>query len=573
MEITFASGLRSSRYAGLSAKRVTFHEQSRKKLVDGINIVANAVKVTLGPKGRNVVLERAYGAPEIVNDGVTIAREISLEDPEMNVGAKLLIEAAAKSDKRAGDGTTTTTLMTQEIVNQGIRVVAAGSNPTSLRTGIMKATARLTEKIKSIAKPVAGNNDLLAIATVASNSPSMGGVIAEAFAKIGNNGATVVEESQTLSDEVEFAEGLILDRGFISPYFVKDNTRQVGEFQKPRILVTDRKITLLQDILHLLEEAAKSKVPLVILADDVSGEALSSLIINKIRGAIDVVAIKAPSFGDRRKHILQDIAIATGAELISEDLGHSLDKVTMDSLGYAERVVVDKESSTIITLPQFKENVEKRVEELKVERDNTHIDFEKQKIIERMAALSGGVARIKVGAATETELKDKKLRYEDALNSVRSAIEMGVVSGGGSCMLHLATDVDLKKSIVAECNQYDEDEKMGVEIVFRSLSAPMRQIAKNAGVEGEVVLDKCIGKPYGYGYNAATGKYENLLECGVIDPAKVTINALENAASIASMVLTTEVIVTELPVKKPSPRSGGYSGGGITGIDTDDDDM
>lgn len=535
---------------GLSmAKKISFREEGRNKLVEGINIVANAVKVTLGPKGRNVVLERSYGPPEIVNDGVTIARDIVLEDPEMNIGAKLITEVASKSDNKAGDGTTTSTLMTQEIVNQGIRVVAAGANPVSLRNGITLAAHKLALKIKEIAKPVADNKDLLSIATIASNSKTMGSIIAQAYEKVGENGSTVVEESKTLADEIEFTEGLNIDRGFLSPYFVKDPERQICEMQSPRVLVTDKKITTVNDLIPILEQIVKTKEPLFIVAEDIAGEALSALVVNKLRGVIDVVCIKAPSFGDRRKAYLQDIAIATGAAYISDDLGFSMESVTMDMLGHAERIVVGKDSTTIITDSQNKEVILERISQIRAEADATENKFDKEKAMERVAALGGGIARIKVGAATETELKDKKLRYEDALNSVKSALEMGVVPGGGACMLHLSCDQSLKDSILAECGN-DEDQKLGVEIMFRSLPAPMKQIVKNAGLEGEVIVDKCLNKPYGFGFNAATNTYEDLLHTGVLDPAKVTINALENAASIAALVLTTEVVVTEIPKKE-----------------------
>jgi chaperonin GroEL len=535
------------------AKKLSFREDSRKKLVEGINIVANAVKITLGPKGRNVVLERSYGAPEIVNDGVTIARDISLEDPEMNVGAKLVQEVASKSDSKAGDGTTTATLMTQEIVNQGIRVVAAGANPVSLRNGIQLAASKLSQRVKELAKPVKGNADLLSIATISSNSPTMGGIIAKAYEKVGETGSTVVEESQTLFDEVEFTEGLSVDRGYLSPYFVKDTERQICEMTNPRVLITDKKITTVQDLIPILEQLVKTKEPLFIVAEDVTGEALSALVVNKLRGVLDVVAIKAPSFGDRRKAYLQDMAIATGATYVADEVGITLESVTLDMLGKADRIVVGKDSTTIVTGDDNSEAIQKRIAQIRAEAENTDNKFDKEKATERVAALGGGIARIKVGAATETELKDKKLRYEDALNSVKSAIEMGVVPGGGACMLYMHYDEELKKSILDLCNPHNDDEKLGVEIMFRSLPAPMKQIAKNAGLEGEVIADKCRGKPFGFGYNAQTDEYEDLLVTGVLDPAKVTINALENAASIAALVLTTEVLITEIP-KRDTPQ-------------------
>lgn len=543
-------GHTAGRVQPVMAKKISFREDSRKKLVEGINVVANAVKITLGPKGRNVVLERSYGAPEIVNDGVTIARDIVLEDPEMNVGAKLVTEVAQKSDNKAGDGTTTSTLMTQEIVNQGIRVVAAGANPVSLRNGVTLAASMLSARVKAIAKPVTSNADLLNIATIASNSNSMGAIIAKAYEKVGDTGSTVVEESQTLVDEVEFTEGLSIDRGYLSPYFVKDAERQVCEMVNPRVLVTDKQIKAVSDLIPLLEQMVKTKEPLFIVAEDVAGEALSALVVNKLRGVLDVVAIKAPAFGDRRKAYLQDIAIATGATFVADEVGISLESVTLDMLGRADRIVVGKDITTIITDSRNSEALAKRIAQIRLEAENTDNKFDKEKATERVAALGGGIARIKVGAATETELKDKKLRYEDALNSVKSALEMGVVPGGGACMLYMSCDAELKQSIMDQCTPGDEDMKLGVEIMFRSLPGPIRQIAKNAGLEGEVVADKCRNKPYGFGYNAATDTYEDLLISGVLDPAKVTINALENAASIAALVLTTEVLITELPKRE-----------------------
>ena len=512
--------LRSSSSALQMAKKLSFREDSRKKLVEGINIVANAVKITLGPKGRNVVLERAYGAPEIVNDGVTIARDIVLEDPEMNVGAKLVQEVAQKSDNKAGDGTTTSTLMTQEIVNQGIRVVAAGANPVSLRNGVIHAASKLAAEVLRLAKPVTNNADLLSIATIASNSASMGAIIAKAYEKIGDTGSTVVEESQTLIDEIEFTEGLTIDRGFLSPYFVKDAERQVCELVNPRVLVTDKKIQSVQDLIPILEQLVKTKEPLFIVAEDVAGEALSALVVNKLRGVLDVVAIKAPSFGDRRRAYLQDMAIATGATYVADEVGISLESVTPDMLGRADRIVVGKDATTIVTNDENKDALSRRIAQIRAEADATDNKFDKEKATERVAALGGGIARIKVGAATETELKDKKLRYEDALNSVKAALEMGVVPGGGACMLAMSCDAQLKADILAGCND-DEDERLGVEIMFRSLPAPIKQIAKNAGLEGEVVAEKCRNKPFGFGYNAATDTYEDLLVTGVLDPAKV----------------------------------------------------
>lgn len=532
----------------LEAKRVSFSENSRKQLVAGINKVADAVRITLGPKGRNVVLERNYGAPEIVNDGVTIAREIVLEDPEQNVGAKLIQEVAAKSDSTAGDGTTTSTIMTQAIVNQGMRAVSSGLNPVALNIGIRKAGTMICDELARVAKPVEGIEDLKNVATIASGSVDMGRIIAQAVDKVGETGSTVIEESQTLVDEIEFTEGLTIDRGYISPYFVKDQERQVSELVSPRLLITDAKIDNVNDIVPLLEQVVKSKEPLLIIAEDVTGDALSALVVNKMRGVLDVIAIKAPGFGQRRKDYLQDIAIATGSTYVAEEVGVTLDSVTTDMLGIADRIVVAKELTTIVLDGSQQEAIDARITQIRKEAENADTDFDKEKAIERVAALGGGVARIKVGAATETELKDKKLRYEDALNSVQSAREMGIVPGGGSCLAHIQDYMGDKIIDSIE----DENEKQGASILIKSLSAPCMQVASNAGVEGAVVLAKVQAltkeKGMGYGWDARTMTYGDLMDIGVIDPVKVTINAVENSASIAGMVLTTECLVTEIPI-------------------------
>jgi chaperonin GroEL len=472
----------------LPAKRVSFKEDSRKKLVEGINQVANAVKVTLGPKGRNVVLERNYGAPEIVNDGVTIAREISLADPEMNVGVRLVQEVASKSDSKAGDGTTTSTIMTQAIVNNGMKAVTSGVNPIALNAGIKKAANLVSAKIKELATDISGVDDLQSVATIASGSIDMGRIIAQAFDKVGENGSTVIEESQTLFDEIEFTEGLTIDRGFISPYFVNDQERQVAEMVNPRIMVTDAKIDNVNEIVPLLEQLVKTKEPVLIIAEDVTGDALSALVVNKMRGVLDVVAIRAPGFGQRRKAYLQDIAIATGATYIAEEVGITLDSVTTDMLGTADRCVIQKELTTIVTDGKQDEAVQARIAQIKREGEEADTDFDRDKAQERVAALGGGIARIKVGAATETELKDKKLRYEDALNSVQSARELGIVPGGGSCLAYIQ-DV-YTEELLAQFE--DDDEKTGASILLKSLSEPCCQVAENAGVEGAVVLSKIV---------------------------------------------------------------------------------
>ncbi|KAL3916310.1 MAG: hypothetical protein SGILL_005236 [Bacillariaceae sp.] len=546
--VPIQTGSRQSLVA-LEAKKVSFKEDSRRALVEGINQVANAVKVTLGPKGRNVVLERNYGAPEIVNDGVTIAREISLRDPEQNVGARLIQEVAAKSDSKAGDGTTTSTIMTQAIVNNGMRAVTSGINPVALNRGIRKAAAIVSDRIKELAIPVTGVDDLKNVATIASGSVEMGRIIAQAADKVGDTGSTVVEESQTLFDEIEFTEGLTIDRGYISPYFVKDQERQIAELVNPKVLVTDAKIDNVNDVVPLLEQLVKTKDPLLIIAEDVTGEALSALVVNKMRGVLDVVAIKAPGFGNRRREYTQDIAIATGASFVAEELGITLDSVTLDMLGGADRIVVAKESTTIVTDGKHQDEIDARISQLRREAESADTDFDKDKCTERIASLGGGIARIKVGAATETELKDKKLRYEDALNSVQSARELGVVPGGGACLAHIQNVFEDEVLDTMD----SEDERQGARILFQAMGAPAMQVAENAGVEGAVILAKiqnlCEEKGFGWGWDAGAVEFCDLMERGVLDPAKVTINAIENSASVAGLVLTTECLVTEIAVE------------------------
>lgn len=539
----------------MMAKRVVFSEESRKSLVNGINKVADAVKITLGPKGRNVVLERKFGSPQVINDGVSIARDIDLEDPLENTGARLLQEVASKTDLKAGDGTTTSTVLTQSIVNQGIKAVTSGVNPLALKRGIEKTSRILVKEIKKLAKPCNGIEDIRNIATIAAGgNEEIGRIISTAFEKVGENGSTTVEESQSLQDEVDFTEGMELDRGYISPYFVKDMERQIAELINPRVVVTDKKITSVQELVPLLEMVVRLKEPLLIVAEDITGEALSTLVVNKMRGVLDVCAIRAPGFGERKKGYLEDIAILTGATYLAEEVGLTLDKVTVDQLGKATRVVVAKEACTIISEETNQEKVTARIEIIKKQMENTESDFDREKGEERIARLGGGIARIKVGAATETELKDKKLRYEDAINSTKAAIEMGVTPGGGSTFLQLVKKIpEIRDSFV------DEEEKLGATIVGRALEAPILQIAKNAGQEGEVVLDRCQRMEFGMGYNAATNSYENLYESGVIDAAKIICWALENSCSIAAMVLTTEALVVEIPEKKSSVNSDGMN--------------
>jgi len=537
----------------MMAKKVVFGEESRKALVNGINAVANAVKITLGPKGRNVVLERSFGAPQVINDGVTIARDIELEDLTENTGTRLLQEVASKTDLKAGDGTTTSTVLTQAIVNQGVKAVASGINPLSLKRGIEKTCKLLIKEIKSLARPCNGIEDIRNISTIAAGgNEEIGRIISTAFQKVGENGSTTVEESQSLQDEVDFTEGMELDRGYISPYFVKDMERQITELIDPKIVVTDKKITNVQELVPLLELVVKSKSPLLIVADDITGEALSTLVVNKMRGVIDVCAIRSPGFGNRKKVYLEDIAILTGATYIAEEIGLTLDKITIDQLGNASRVIVAKEACTIISDKSNQEKIASRIKQIRKEMENSDSEFDIEKGQERIARLGGGIARIKVGAATETELKDKKLRYEDAINSTKAAIEMGIIPGGGSTLQYLIRKIpEIQETIE------DPEEKLGASIVAKAMETPLLQIAKNAGQEGEVVLNRCSKMEFGMGYNAATNKYENLLESGVIDPAKVTCWALENSCSIASMILTTEALVVEIPEKNNMANTDG----------------
>ncbi|KOO27510.1 chaperonin [Chrysochromulina tobinii] len=517
-----AAAQRRSIGATMMATEVQFGDASRKSLLAGIDAVANAVKVTLGPKGRNVVLERSYGVPEVVNDGVTIARDILLEDERQNAGAKLLIEVASKTDQRAGDGTTTSTVLTQALVTEGLRLVASGANPMALQRGLQKASKMLAEEVKAVAK-----------------------------ARVGANGATMVEDGQTLVDEIEFTEGMEIDRGFISPYFVKNQETQSCEFENPRVLITDRKITNMNELVPILERLVQTKEALLIIADDVSGEALSSLVLNKMRGVLDVAAIKSPGFGDRRRGYLEDIAVLTGGTFITEQLGLSLEAMTPEMLGSAERIAVSKERTTMIATGKYTEQVNERIKVIKKEMENTDSEFDREKCQERIAKLGGAIGRIKVGAATETELKDKKLRYEDALNSVKAAMDEGIVPGGGSTLVYL---LRTKDKILAAMN--GEEERLAVDLLFRAIQVPICQIAENAGEEGEVVLERVKGQAFGFGWNAATGKYEDLLKSGVIDPALVTQQCILNSCSIAAAVITTGALITEVK-EKPGPGAGG----------------
>lgn len=544
---------RSSTAIRMGPKEIAFGEKSRRALIVGVDAVANAVKVTLGPKGRNVVLGRgSFSAPLSVNDGVTVAKEISLEDPMANAGARLLQEVASKTDSKAGDGTTTSTVLCQEIVHQGIKAVGSGRNPIALRKGIDKTVKFLVKELERRARPSKGMDDIRAVATIsAGNDQEIGEIIATAYEKIGPTGTTSVEEGQSLGNSVEFTEGMELDRGYISPYFVKDQERQVATMIKPRVLITDQKISAVKDLVNLLEGLVKTKEPLVIVCDDLAGEALSTMVVNKMRGVLDIVALKSPGFGERRKQYLEDIAVITGGTFICSDLGMSLEEVKMTDLGIAERIVVGKESTTIVSTGEHEEAVKSRIAQIGIELENTDSQFDTEKLEERRARLGGGVARILIGAATETELKDKKLRCEDALNATKAAMEQGILPGGGAALAHLSLLIPDFAATLEE-----EDEKVGASIVQAAITSPLRQICFNAGIAGEIVLEKVLNNDFEFGYNAATGEYENLVESGVLDPAKVTCWALENSASVAGMILTTECVVVEIPEKTPPAGDG-----------------
>ncbi len=524
------------------SKDIKFSSDARAAMVRGVDTLADTVKVTLGPKGRNVVLEKAFGSPLITNDGVTIAKEIELEDHFENMGAKLVSEVASKTNDIAGDGTTTATVLTQAIVREGLKNVTAGANPIGIRRGIEAAVAAAVEELKVIAQPVANKEAIAQVAAVSSRSEKVGEYISEAMERVGNDGVITIEESRGMETELEVVEGMQFDRGYLSQYMVTDNEKMVADLENPYILVTDKKISNIQDILPLLEEVLKTSRPLLIIADDVAGEALPTLVLNKIRGTFNVVAVKAPGFGDRRKAMLEDIAVLTGATVITEDLGLELKDATMESLGQASKVTVDKDSTVIVEGAGSAEAIANRVNLIKSQLETTTSEFDREKLQERLAKLSGGVAVIKVGAATETALKEMKLRIEDALNATRAAVEEGIVAGGGTALVNVIAKV-------AELD-LEGDDATGRNIVLRALEEPVRQIAYNAGYEGSVIIDKLKNSPVGTGFNAANGEWVDMVESGIIDPVKVTRSALQNAASVASLILTTEAVVADKPEQK-----------------------
>lgn len=536
------------------AKEIKFNADARHKMEEGINILANTVKVTLGPKGRNVVLDKSFGSPLITNDGVTIAKEIELEDKFENMGAQLLKEVATKTNDIAGDGTTTATLLAQAIIREGLKNIAAGANPMILQSGIRKAVDKTVESIKSYSKKVESSDAIAQVASISAGDKEIGKLIADAMDRVGNDGVITVEESKSMGTTLEVVEGMQFDRGYVSSYMVTDTDKMVAELDNPYILITDKKITNIQEILPVLEEIVKQSKPLLIIAEDIEGDAMATLVVNKLRGTFNCVAVKAPGFGDRRKEMLQDIAILTGAKVISEELGYDLKEATIDMLGTAQKVKVDKETTVIVNGAGEKEEIEARVKQIKTQYEASDSDFDREKLQERLAKLTGGVAVVQVGAASEIELKEKKLRIEDALSATRAAVEEGIVPGGGTVL------ADSIKALEAIVDDFEGDEKTGVKIILRALQEPVRQIAENAGLEGSVVVENVMNEKPGIGFDALNNKYVDMIKSGIVDPTKVTRSALQNAASVASMILTTEAAVADIP-KDDAPMAGGMPGG------------
>ena len=536
------------------AKQVVFDEAARRALKRGIDKLADTVKVTIGPKGRNVVLDKKFGAPTITNDGVTIARDIELEDHFENMGAQLLKEVATKTDDVAGDGTTTAVVLGQALVTEGLRNVAAGANPMVIKRGLDKAVAAVVAEIKAHSRKVETREQIAAVASISAADPSVGELIAEVMGKVGKDGVITVEEGQSLGLDKEYTEGMQFDRGYISAYFVTNADRMEAQLDNPAILITDKKISAVQDALPALEKAVGTGRPLLIVAEDVDGEALATLVVNKIRGTVQVLAVKAPGFGDRRKEMLRDIAVLTGGTVISEEVGRKLDSVTAEDLGSARRVVSSKDNTTIVDGSGKPAEIKARMAQIKAQIEETTSDYDKEKLQERLAKLSGGVAVIKVGAATEVELKEKKHRIEDALSTTRAAVEEGIVAGGGTTLLQARASLDKLK--------LEGDEQVGVDIVRRALEAPARQIAENAGARGDVVIEAILKAKRGTGFDASTDTMVDMFEKGIVDAAKVTRSALQNAASVAAMVLTTEAVVSDIPEKKEASAPGGHSHGG-----------
>jgi len=541
------------------AKDIKFSEEARNALLDGVNQLADAVKVTLGPKGRNVVLDRSFGAPLITNDGVSIAKEIEFEDRFENMGAQLVQEVASKTNDVAGDGTTTATVLAQAMIQEGLKNVAAGANPVGIRRGIEKAVEAATEGLREISKQIEDKESIAQVASISSGDEQVGELIAEAMERVGNDGVITIEESKGFATELEVVEGMEFDRGYASPYMVTDQDKMEAVLEDPYILITDKKISNIQEVLPVLEAVVQEGKSILIIAEDVEGEALATLVVNKLRGTFNAVAVKAPGFGDRRKAMLEDIAILTGGEVITEDLGLDLQNTQISQLGRAAKVVVSKENTTIVEGAGSQENIEARVNQIRAELEESTSEFDKEKLQERLAKLAGGVAVIKVGAATETELKERKLRMEDALNSTRAAVEEGIVSGGGTALINVyekVASLDL-----------EGDEETGKNIVLRALEEPVRQIAENAGLEGSIIVERLKDEETGVGFDAAKGEWVNMVDAGIVDPTKVTRSALQHAASVAAMFLTTEAVVADIPEENAggTPDMGGM-GGGMPGM-------
>jgi chaperonin GroEL len=545
----------------MAAKEVRFADDARSRLAAGVNILANAVKVTLGPKGRNVVLDKSFGAPTVTKDGVSVAKEIELKDKFENMGAQLVKEVASKTSDEAGDGTTTATVLAQAIVNEGMKSVAAGIDPMEIKRGIDKATQAIVDELKKVSKPCKDRKAIAQVGTVSANSDeSIGENIAQAMDKVGKEGVITVEDGSGLVDELDVVEGMQFDRGYLSPYFINQAQSQKCELENPLILITEKKISNIRDMLPVLEGVAKSGRPLVVIAEDVEGEALATLVVNNLRGILKVAAVKAPGFGDRRKEMLKDIAILTGGTVIAEELGLQLEKVTLNDLGTAKKVQIDKENTTIIDGAGKKDKIEARIKEIRAQIEDATSDYDKEKLQERLAKLSGGVAVIKVGAATEVAMKEKKARVEDALHATRAAVEEGIVAGGGTALVRAQKALDGIKGA-------SDDQQVGINILRRAIEEPLRMIVKNAGEEPSVILNKVKEGKGAFGYNAQSGEYGDMIEMGILDPTKVTRLALQNAASVAGLLLTTEAMVAELP-KKEAPMPGG--GGGMGGMGGED---
>ncbi len=542
------------------AKEIKFGEEARRAMEKGINQLADTVKVTLGPKGRNVVLDKKFGAPLITNDGVTIAREIELEDKYENMGAQLVKEVATKTNDVAGDGTTTATLLAQAIIREGLKNVAAGANPMILQKGIKTAVEVTVEEIKRFSKVVDGKEAIAQVASISAGDEEIGKLIADAMEKVGNDGVITVEESKSMGTTLDVVEGMQFDRGYVSAYMVTDTEKMIAEYEDPYILITDKKINNIQDILPVLEEIVQQSRPLVIIAEDIEGEAMATLVVNKLRGTFNCVAVKAPGFGDRRKEMLQDIAILTGGTVVSEELGYDLKETTIDMLGRATKVKVDKENTVIVDGAGDQEAIANRVKQIRAQLEETESEFDAEKLQERLAKLSGGVAVIQVGAATETELKERKLRIEDALAATRAAVEEGIVPGGGTVL------VDAIPAVSKLLDRVEGDEKTGVNIIVRALEEPVRQIATNSGLEGSVIVEKVRAEEDGVGFDALNEKYVNMIEAGIVDPTKVTRSALQNAASVAAMVLTTEGAVVDVEKEDPMAAMAGMGGMGGMGM-------